>query len=247
LTRLFWPILSDSVTSTIIFPIKILSVFLQHNRALLCRQYLASSLLFGRRVEKFLKRFSMSLLEKKEWYVVYTKPHKEESAQLHLRLKGLEVFFPRLLLPQPLQRRKQIVPLFPNYLFVRIQLSEEYHFVVWSPGVRRFVSFNDAPAAMDEVVVKYLMQQANPAGVIAARSNLKVGQEIRISGGPFDGLAGIIQQPPDARGRVKILMELLSRRIQVEVPIQFVKSGSVAYQPAASNELRPSHPSAIQD
>jgi transcription elongation factor/antiterminator RfaH len=183
----------------------------------------------------------MSLLEKKEWYVVYTKPHKEESAQFNLRLKGLEVFFPRLLLPQPIQRRRQIVPLFPNYIFVRLQLSEEYHYVVWSPGVRRFVSFNDAPAAMDELVLKYLMQQANPAGVIAARSNLKAGQEIRITGGPFDGLAGIIQEPPDARGRVKILMELLSRRVQVEVPIHFVKSGSVAYKPAVNNELTRSH------
>ena len=177
----------------------------------------------------------MSLLEKKEWYVVYTKPHKEDSAQFHLRLKGLEVFFPRLLLPQSFRKRKQIVPLFPNYLFVRIQLSEEYQFVVWSPGIRRFVSFNDAPAAMDEVVVKYLMQQANAAGVIAARSNLKVGQEVRISGGPFDGLAGIIQEPPDARGRVTVLMELLSRRIQVEVPVQFVRSGWIAYRPAASD------------
>jgi transcription elongation factor/antiterminator RfaH len=189
----------------------------------------------------------MSQLENRRWYVVYSKPHKEGLAQFHLRLKGLEVFFPRLLLPEFLQKRKRVVPLFPNYLFVRIHISEEYHYVVWSPGVKRFVSFNDAPAAMDETVIKYLMQQANPAGVIAARSNLKVGQEIRISGGPFDGLAGIIQQPPDARGRVKILMELLSRRIQVEVPIQFVKSGSVAYQPAASNQLRLSNPSAIQD
>lgn len=177
----------------------------------------------------------MSLFENKAWYVVYSKPHKEESAQFHLRSKGLEVFFPRLLLPPSIRRRKQIVPLFPNYLFARIRIPEEYDCVTWTPGVKRLVSFNDVPLAIDEGVVTYLMRQANPAGVITARSNLKVGQEVRISGGPLDGLAGIIQEPPDARGRVRILMELLSRRIKVEVPLEFVESGELAYRPAVND------------
>jgi transcription antitermination factor NusG len=75
------------------------------------------------------------------------------------------------------------------------------------------------------------MEKANYDGVITVCSNLKVGQEVRISGGPFDGLAGIIQEPPNARGRVKILMDLLSRPMKVEVPLQFLDSGGVAYRP----------------
>jgi transcription elongation factor/antiterminator RfaH len=170
------------------------------------------------------------------WYVVYSKPHKEESAQFHLRLKGVQVFFPQLLLPPSLRPRKQLVPLFPNYLFVRVRLPEDYERVTWTSGVKRFVSFNDVPLPLEQEIVAYLMEKANYEGVITARSNLKVGQEVRISGGPFDGLAGIIQEPPNARGRVKILMELLSRPMKVEVPLQFLKAGGVAYQPAAGLE-----------
>jgi transcriptional antiterminator NusG len=170
----------------------------------------------------------MSLFENKAWYVVYSKAHREELAEFHLRSKGLEVFFPRLLLPPSLRRRKQIVPLFPNYLFVRIRIPEEYECVIWSPGVKRFVSFNDDPRPIEDELVSYLMHQANPAGVIPARSDLKVGQEVRITGGPFDGLAGIIQEPPDARGRVRILMEMLSRQVNVEVPTHFIESGWIA-------------------
>lgn len=33
------------------------------------------------------------------WYVVYSKPHREEQAQFHLGLKNIESFFPRLHLP----------------------------------------------------------------------------------------------------------------------------------------------------
>lgn len=169
----------------------------------------------------------MSLFENKAWYVVYSKPHKEDTAQFHLRSKGLEVFFPRLLLPPSLRKRKLIVPLFPNYLFVRIRIPEEYDCVSWSPGVKRFVSFNDVPLAIDEEIVTYLMRQANPAGVITARSNLKAGQEVRISGGPFDGLAGIIQEPPDTKRRVKILLKLLSRQVRAEVPTEYLDGGWV--------------------
>jgi transcriptional antiterminator RfaH len=164
------------------------------------------------------------------WYVVYTKPHKEEFAQHHLRAKDLEVFLPRLRFPQSFQKRQRIVSLFPNYLFVRIHFPEQYHYVTWSPGVRRFVSFGATPTPLDENIVEFLMQQADPEGIITARSNLKIGQEILIDGGPFNGIAGIIQEPPDAKGRVKVLMSLLSRQVTVEVRARHIRTGWVAVQ-----------------
>jgi transcription elongation factor/antiterminator RfaH len=177
-----------------------------------------------------------SFYDTRGWYVVYTKPHKEESALFHLQLKGVEVFFPRLSLPRPLRLRKQLIPLFPNYVFVRVRLPEDYDCVTWTQGVKRFVSFNDVPVPIEQDIVSYLMEKANSQGVITARSNLKVGQEVRINGGPFDGLAGIIQEPPNARGRIKILMELLGRRMRVEVPLQSLETGVIAYRPTVSVE-----------
>lgn len=169
----------------------------------------------------------MSAFETAAWYVVYSKPHKEELAQFHLRLKGVEVFFPRLLLPQSVRKHRQIVPLFPNYVFVRIHVSEQFHFVLWSHGVKRFVSFDGVPAALDETVVPFLMSQANSDGIITARSNLKVGEEVRVSRGPFQGLVGIIQEPPNSKRRVKILLKLLSRQVRAEVPVEYVDGGWV--------------------
>jgi len=166
----------------------------------------------------------MSQSEERQWYVVYSKPQKEEYAKFHLCAKGLEVFFPRLLLPESARKRKRLVALFPNYLFVRLRLfSTEYNYVIWAPGVSRIVSFNGSPASIDDGIVDFLMGQANQEGIIDARSNLRSGQEVRVSGGPFDGLVGIIQEPPNAKGRVKVLMKLLSREVQVEVPIRFLE------------------------
>jgi transcriptional antiterminator RfaH len=170
----------------------------------------------------------MSNMNSKRWYVVYSKPHAEEYAQFHFRLKGVEYFFPQLLLPGTRRKANRVVPLFPNYMFVRICLSEDYHHVIWSPGVKYLVGFGGDPVPVDDKVVEFLMQQANPNGIITARAKLEVGQEVMICGGPFTGLVGIIREPPDAKGRVKLLLNLLRRQVTTHTPLELIESRWVA-------------------
>ena len=76
------------------------------------------------------------------------------------------------------------------------------------------------------------MQESSSEGIIAARSTLKTGQEVQITDGPFGGLIGIIQEPPNAKGRVKILLQILNRQAKVDVPVQCINAGWVASTPA---------------
>jgi len=170
----------------------------------------------------------MGSFNKKEWFVVFSKPHREEFAQSHLRLKGLETFFPRLMLPRFTYKSKRIVPLFPNYLFVHVDLARDYDRVRWAPGVKSFVHFGSVPAPLDDNFAEDMLKQANCDGIIPAQSDLKIGQEVQIRAGSFEGLPGVVQRTPDARGRVRLLMELLSRRIAVEIPVQLISAGWVA-------------------
>jgi len=175
----------------------------------------------------------MSGFDPTKWYLVFSKSRKEEFAESCLRLRGVDVFLPRLLYPAALGKPKQITPLFPNYLFTRIRDAEQYQKVIWTPGVRRVISFNGFPACLDDNIVSFLMRHSTAEGVIPARSNLKVGQEIHVSGGPFDGLVGIIQEPPGSKDRVRVLMKLLSRDISVELPVRFIDSDWVPRMPFA--------------
>jgi transcription antitermination factor NusG len=170
----------------------------------------------------------------KHWFAVYTKPQKEDYAELNLRRRGIDTFLPKLFLPKSTKRKKQVVALFLHYLFVRCEsISEEYSSIVWCPGVRRLVSFNGNPAIVDDSIVEFLMRQTGADGVIASRCNVEVGQEVSIDGGPFDGLVGMIQHPPNARGRVKVLLQLLNRETNVDVPVQFISASWVTQaQPA---------------
>jgi transcriptional antiterminator RfaH len=169
----------------------------------------------------------------KKWYAVVTKPRNEEIAQFHLCNKRIEVFYPKLLLPLPSKSGRNTVPLFPNYVFVRIDvLSGEYLQVAWCRGVKKFVSFGGTPSVVDDGVVNFLRDQANAQGLIVAKSNLKIGDEVQIIKGPFKGLIGIIKEPPDTKSRVRVLMAILSRHVQVEVPAGYVEVGWVAACPA---------------
>ena len=126
-----------------------------------------------------------------------------------------------------------VVSLFPSYLFVRIDvLSEEYLRVVWCRGIRRLVSFGGTPDTVEEPIIDFIREQASQNGLIVAKSNLKVGDEVQIAKGPFKGIVGIIQEPPDTKSRVKVLLAILSRQVQVEVPAGYIDIGWVASCPA---------------
>ncbi len=95
------------------------------------------------------------------------------------------------------------------------------------------VTFNGTPAIIEQSIIEFLMGQAEAGGVISAHCNIMVGQQVAINDGPFDGLVGIIQEPPNAKGRVTILLQLLNQPTRVDVPVQFIKaswvpSGSLA-------------------
>ena len=168
----------------------------------------------------------------RDWYVVYTKSHKEEQVQFHLGAKGLETFFPRLQRPGRSVPQCAITPLFPNYLFVRLNLSFEAQYVVWSPGVKRIVSFGDQPLPLDERIVQFLKSRADAKGIIRAQSRLQAGQQVEITGGPFDGFSAIIEQPPNAKGRVKVLLKLMSRPVRVKLDVASIRDQSISIMPA---------------
>lgn len=179
----------------------------------------------------------------RNWFVVYSNPYKEEQAQFHLALKGVKSFFPRLYIPAARENKGRTCPLFPNYLFVRIHVKTESHLIVWTPGVKKIVSFGEEPIPVEDRMIQFLQQQADETGVIRARSKLTLGQEVEIAGGPFDGLVGIIQAPPDNKGRVQILLKLLSRQVSVKFGVEFIKGGRASWAPLSAADIGSRQPS----
>ena len=150
------------------------------------------------------------------WYVVATKLRRERFAAAQLAQRHVEAFLPRLAIDR---RGTRIVrPLFPGYLFARLDLPREWARVVWSPGVLRLVTFEGEAYPVLSGAISYLKSQAGADGVIVARPRpLPVGRRVRVTDGPLAGLVGIIEDPPDGRGRVGILMDFLRTQTRVSI------------------------------
>jgi transcriptional antiterminator RfaH len=162
--------------------------------------------------------FDATAADEPSWYVVSIKPRREEFAATQLVQRALEVFLPRIVLAR---RGETVVrPMFPGYLFTRMVLREQGARVTWTPGVRRLVTFEGEAPAVPPAAIDFLRSKAGPDGLIVARPRpLPVGRRVRVTTGPLSGLVGIIENPPDARGRVQVLMEILRRQTRVSVAV----------------------------
>jgi transcriptional antiterminator RfaH len=155
----------------------------------------------------------------RDWFVVRTKPRKDDCAVQNLKRRGVAVFWPRILEPVGLATEWTPISLFPGYVFVHIELQMAYHSVIWTPGVKGFVAFGEVPTPVRPDIVEFLRRESGTDGIINPANRLQAGARVRIRRGPFAGLIAIIEKPCPERGRIRVLMDFLRQGTAVELPI----------------------------
>ncbi len=162
------------------------------------------------------------------WYVVQTKPRKEEQAVNYLASKGIEVFNP--LMKQVLSRRGKVVttvrPLFPNYFFSRFDLHRDYALIKWGRGVNRIVGFGNYPSPISDSVVSLIRERTDKDNVVRKALHLKSRDAVRITSGPLKDLVGIFDRWVSDSERVRILLNLVGYGSSVELHYSLVEKVS---------------------
>ena len=156
----------------------------------------------------------------RQWYVVHCRVNSEQRAEINLQRQDYEVWLPMYHKTRRHARRVETVlrPLFPRYLFVRLDLSSQS----WRPilstfGVHNIIADGDGPLAIGDDIIAALRERADSEGVFEiARSAFKPGEEVRVQGGPMANLEGIFQAELDS-DRVLILLKLMGREVRVSV------------------------------
>ena len=162
----------------------------------------------------------------RKWYVVNTKPRKEEFVRRQLELKNIRAFCPLISDYRCTNTGMTPVlkPLFPGYLFVSIALDIDYYKVRWLPGVKKLMGSGEQPVPLDDGVVDFLMERADENSVIK-RKTFRKGDTVRVRRGPFKGLVGIIEKDTSPHERVKVLLNLIKYQATVELPGAMLERG----------------------
>lgn len=152
------------------------------------------------------------------WYVVQTKPGDEHRVEIHLLNQEIEPFLPLLETHQYQSGKmtKRVKPLFPNYLFARLDIGLHYYRVKWTRGVSKILGTGDGPIPVSEKVVQAIRERVGEGNLVRLEEELKEGDPVQITSGPFKDLMGIFHRKMSDNGRVKILLSLIG----VEVPVQ---------------------------
>ena len=156
----------------------------------------------------------------KRWYAVQSQPRREALALVHLKRQGFEGFCPM----RPRWRRSgrkrvsTLAPFFPGYLFVRLDLGQErWRSINGTIGVIRLVAFGSPgrPAPLPTGFVERLGELSGEDG-LEGGDELRAGDQVRVIGGPFDDLCGVLESAGEAE-RVTILLSLLGQETRVSL------------------------------
>ena len=106
-------------------------------------------------VGKSINRYDWDLQLCTSWYLVRTKPSKERYVSAQLAQLAPEVFLPLLSMAERhTDPCDNIVPLFPQYVFLRCDLTAHYFRIRYVPGVSSFVTVGRDPLPVPQSIVE---------------------------------------------------------------------------------------------
>jgi transcription termination/antitermination protein NusG len=155
------------------------------------------------------------------WRVLWTHSNCEQQVYDQLAAKGLDLFFPTVdaWARRGGVRRRERVPLFRGYLFLRHAIDKmTYLEVCKARGLVRILGERwdrlETVAESDVDAVRKLVHSELP---IFPYPYLREGQRVRITRGPLSDLEGILVRGNPKTGLLVVSVDLLQRSVAVHL------------------------------
>jgi len=141
------------------------------------------------------------------WYLVRTKPSRERYVSAQLTRLAPEVFLPLLSTAgRPTGPSNHTVPLFPQYVFLRCDLTAHYFQIRYAPGVASFVTAGHDPLPVPESIIESVRARCTNDVVHLNQEPFRKGEPVQILTGPFRGFDAVFERYLSAAERVAILL-----------------------------------------
>ena len=115
------------------------------------------------------------------------------------------------------QRKINHKKMFPGYVLVEMMMTDETWYVVRNtPGVTGFVGAGNKPVPLkaEEAaqILRYMgLEDATP------KVDFELGEWVRVTAGPFQGLDASVQDINADKGKVKVMASMFGRETMVEL------------------------------
>lgn len=153
----------------------------------------------------------------RRWYALFTVPRNEKSVGRHLQVREIEHFLPTfetMRIWKNRQRVKVMLPLFPSYLFVRIEPEERVR-VLQCPGALHIVGNRYGPLPLPDPEIDFLRSDFCRTRAEPYR-DLVIGQRVRICNGLMRGLEGTLIRKNQSL-RFVLTLALINQQASIEV------------------------------
>jgi len=166
----------------------------------------------------------------KRWYVIHAYSNFEkkvaDSIREQAKQRGLGELFDEILVPiekvTEVRRGKKVDAerkFFPGYVLAKMDMTDEaFHLIKNTPKVTGFLGADNKPMAISDSEAARIIHQVQE-GIERPKPSVsfEVGEQVRVSDGPFASFNGVVEEVDDARSRLKVAVSIFGRATPVEL------------------------------
>ena len=166
----------------------------------------------------------------KRWYIVHAYSNFEnkvaESIREQAKQRGLSENFEEIMVPKEqvteVRRGRKVNTerkFFPGYVLVKVDLTDEaYHLIKNTPKVTGFLGTDKKPMPIADAEAERILHQVQE-GIDRPKPSVsfEVGEQVRVSDGPFASFNGTVEEVDDGRSRLKVAVSIFGRPTRVEL------------------------------
>ena len=166
----------------------------------------------------------------KRWYVVHVFSGSEkrvcQAIEEQVQSKNMQDLIEEVLMPTEevfeirrgakVQSEKKF---FPGYILIKMEMTDlSWHLIQSQPKVTGFLGGKGKPIAISEGEAKRLIDQISE-GIERPRSSIiyEIGEEVRVSEGPFQSFNGLVEEIDEDKSRLKVAVSIFGRSTPVDL------------------------------